>query len=283
MDRVESFLSSIKNGVWDEVLNTTATLNLPANKVIDLYEHICLEFIEMKEVEVARMIINKSSPMASLKELNIERFRRLLHFVDTPYVDPLVLYNNTTKEKRRISLCKEIAKDINDAPPSKLLTLISQALRYQQLKGVLEPGTQYDLFRGKEIRQEQIDIPPRFCSSVVKVGPSSRVECAMFSPDGKYLVTGSVEGFIEVRDSFTGKLSDLSYQRENKYMFHQRPVICLNFSKDGDYIVSGSQGGEIKVWELKTGKCLRKMETAHSEGVTSVSFNKDGKIGRAHV
>lgn len=90
-----------------------------------------------------------------------------------------------------------------------------------------------------------------------------------FSPDGKYVVTGSWDNTIKMWEVKTGKLI-------RTFAGHQFAVFGIDFSPDGKYLISSSKDNTIKLWNVKTGGLLRTFY-GHKSWVYTVRFSPDGK------
>ena len=281
VDNVQAFTSDVVNGRWESVLPVLAHLRLPPGKQVALYEHIVLELTEMREIETARALLRDADgPLHTALVENPARADRLERIVAAPYFDAADAYGSVSREKRRRRLADALSSEVYVAPSSRLMSLIGQALKWQQYQGLLPPGTDFDLFRDSApVHMEEEELPPRVQANLINFGKAAHAEAAVFSPDGQMLITGSADGFVEVWDYASGKLrTDLPYQAEDNFMMHGDSVAVLSMavSRDGEMLATGGNDGKIKVWKLKSGKCLRRFEAAHAAGVSSLCFSRDG-------
>eukprot|EP00892_Ulva_mutabilis_P011102 jgi/Ulvmu1/8364/UM042_0070.1 len=277
VENVDQFLLDINQGRWDAVLPQITHLRLPTEKLYDLYEQIVCEMIELRETDTARAMLRTMKVFKRLQHDDAERFMRLDRMSNPTYMDLKELYGGEAKEKRRSGIAHALAQEVTSVPASRLMNIIGDALRWKKHLGTLPQGTGFDLLNGTaRRRRDDVELYPTSRAVSLPFGKATHPEAAAFMPDGDSLVTGSVDGFVEVWDINTGKLrTDLAYQASDEYMMHDKPVLCLCLSRDGVALASGDQGGCIKVWKLATGRCLQRFERAHGEGVTSVAFSID--------
>jgi WD40 repeat protein len=99
---------------------------------------------------------------------------------------------------------------------------------------------------------------------------SHLVSSLRVSPDGKILISGSVDKTIKIWNLATGKLL-------RTLKGHGDEVLAVNLSPDGKIIASGSVDTTIKLWHLETGELLATF-TGHTHAVTAVNFTVSGEM-----
>ena len=104
---------------------------------------------------------------------------------------------------------------------------------------------------------------------VFSAGTPSSVNAVSYSPDCKYIASGSYDKTIKIWDAATGMcLRTLEG--------HSESIRSVSYSPDGKHLASGSYDKTIKIWDAATGKCLRTLE-GHSGDIDSVCYSPDGK------
>jgi WD40 repeat protein/uncharacterized caspase-like protein len=121
------------------------------------------------------------------------------------------------------------------------------------------------LFSAKSTSQPKT-IPPEL---VIQTGHSSRVNCAIFAPDSRWLATGAADNSIRMWDTQSGlELRALHG--------HSNWIRSLAVNRSGQQLASGSNDRTVKVWSISAGRELLTL-TGHTGPVESVLFTSDEK------
>lgn len=115
------------------------------------------------------------------------------------------------------------------------------------------------------------DCPLSASPTLTLRGHMDTVCCAMFSPDRKYIVSGSFDATIIVWDAHTGNLALGPLKK------HSNTVLSVAFSPDGGRIASSSWDNTILVWDVVSGKVIAGNFNERTGTIRCVSFSPDGK------
>jgi WD40 repeat protein/tRNA A-37 threonylcarbamoyl transferase component Bud32 len=100
-------------------------------------------------------------------------------------------------------------------------------------------------------------------------GHTAGVKAVCYSPDGRWLASGSDDRTIKVWDARTW-LEHLTLKG------HDAAVWCVSYGPDGEQLASGDGEGTVRVWDTRTGQ--QRLAFVHAAGrvVYGVCFSPDG-------
>ncbi|HLJ55763.1 MAG TPA: hypothetical protein VKT77_12060, partial [Chthonomonadaceae bacterium] len=113
----------------------------------------------------------------------------------------------------------------------------------------------WDLETGKELRRFK--------------GHAAFLTSAVFSRDGKYVLTASNDKTARLWDAATG-------QEVRRFKGHRFGLNSAAFSADGRYVLTAASDNTARLWDIPTGKVIRQFK-GHTQSVNTADISPNGK------
>lgn len=120
----------------------------------------------------------------------------------------------------------------------------------------------------KSAKPAQPQIRPQVNTVYICVGHASRVTTLGWSPNGKYLASGSYDKTVQLWDTSNGS-------NMVTYKGHMQRVQALMWSPDSSRIASAGDDALVHIWDT-SGKLLLRY-AGHKAEITSLAWSPDGK------
>jgi len=100
---------------------------------------------------------------------------------------------------------------------------------------------------------------------------SHAVTTIAFSPDGRWLATGSKDKMVQIKDLETGISSTLKIYSEVRDI-----AFCTHEWRSNHWLAIASNDGSVALWDAARGEELKKFPETHTQEAMSVAFSPDG-------
>lgn len=105
---------------------------------------------------------------------------------------------------------------------------------------------------------------------ILPIGHTAPIYTAVFSADGKWVLTASEDKTAKIWDYQSGLLLA-------NLQGHSAPVLEADFSSDGNFIYTLSSDGTVKIWDMHSGKVRYTIDANDQHMIRSAAFSPDGK------